>query len=238
MVNGQRVLFVDDEPAEAELYEEYLGRSGDIVPVTALSGDEALETLRRSDIDCLVSDSVRTSSGQSLVEAAKGAYPDLPVLLYSGRNRDEVPADVADAYLKKGANSDTGTVLQTLSETIHHLANREERPDPPVPGGTADGWRHLGTFGHGPEDDASLTIVEALADKTGMDPTDVAPLYDSVDPDALDQLVKHAAVSGKQNRLVVEFTFADHAIRAFGSGEVEYKEIDSGEFDPADGAVQ
>lgn len=232
------VLLVDDEPVEAEFYEEYLGRSDEIVPVTALSGDEALGTLQRGDIDCLVSDSVQTSAGRSLVEVAKEEHPELPVLLYTGRQREEVPTDVADAYLNKGAGSDTGTVLRTLSETIHHLTDRDERHDPSVQGGSADQWRHLGTIGHGREDDASLTIVQALVDKTGVDLSHAPPLYDAVDPDALDQLVKHAAARGSQNRLAVEFTYAGHAIRVHGDGEIEYRELDPGEFDPTDGVVQ
>jgi|GEM_PF-2150240 len=238
MTNRRKVLLVDDEPIEAEFHEEYLGRSGDLVPVTALSGDEALGTLQQGDIDCLVSDSVQTSTGRSLVEVAKDEYPDLPVLLYSGKQREEVPAAVADAYLNKGAASDTETVLQTLSETVRELANRDERPDSSVRSGTADGWRHLGTVDHGQADRVSVTIVEALVDETEMDLTDAAPLYESVDPDALDHLVKHAATSGKQNLLVVEFTFAGHAIRAYGDGEVEYRELESGEFDPTDSVLQ
>jgi CheY-like chemotaxis protein len=232
------VLLVDDEPVEAEFYEEYLGRSGDLVPVTALSGDEALGTLQRDDIDCLVSDSVQTSAGRSLVEVAKEEYPELPVLLYSGRQREEVPADVADAYLNKGAGSDTGTVLQTLSETVRHLANRDERHDASISSGSGDQWQPLGTVGDGLEDDASLAIIQALIEKTEVDLSHAAPLYDVVDPDALDQLVKHAAVSGSQNQLVVEFTFAGHVIRASGDGEIEYRELEPGEFDPTDSIVQ
>lgn len=35
----------------------------------------------------------------------------------------------------------------------------------------------------------SVRVVEAVADRTDADPTTMAPLYDAIDPDALDALV-------------------------------------------------
>ena len=52
---------------------------------------------------------------------------------------------------------------------------------------------------------ASETVVSAVADATARDVLSLPPLYESIDPDALDAVVATSDA-------VVSFRFADHAI--------------------------
>jgi len=225
----RKVLFVDDAPDEAELYAEYFDRKSDVVPMTALSADEALARLGsesesesdydfasgpESDIDCLVSDSVHTADGEPLVAAAKRADPDLPVLLYSGGSPADLPTDVADGYLPKGARSGAGTTLEALHERIRDLT--------PAPGRDGD-WQRLGTFDWTEWESPSVAAVNALADRTAFDPTGSPPLFDTVDPDGVDSLVTHATAAGRPDDVTVTFAVGDYAVRMSSGGAVDYR---------------
>jgi hypothetical protein len=48
----------------------------------------------------------------------------------------------------------------------------------------------------------------------------IEPLYDRVDPDALDMLVRSHEMGRKNGGVTVEFTFADHEVRVRSDGEV------------------
>lgn len=65
----------------------------------------------------------------------------------------------------------------------------------------------------------SRAVVEAVADAHGVSPLDLEPpLYEAVDPDALEQFVAradHPAAS-----VTVTFTYAGHEVTVDGDGEV------------------
>lgn len=58
----------------------------------------------------------------------------------------------------------------------------------------------------------SRRVVDAVADEKGADPTELEPLYYTIDPDALDRLF--VADSEQSSRPVtrLSFTYADHRI--------------------------
>ncbi|WP_246310178.1 HalOD1 output domain-containing protein [Halorarum halophilum] len=61
------------------------------------------------------------------------------------------------------------------------------------------------------------TVVEAVADETDVSPTDISPqLYDTVDPDALDSLVR----SRTGNGLRVRFRYHGCTVVVDGTGRV------------------
>lgn len=67
----------------------------------------------------------------------------------------------------------------------------------------------------------SRAIVEAIADAKGVSPVDLQPpLYEAVDPDALEQFV--ASVHDRPNTtdLRVTFTYAGHEVTVSGDGDV------------------
>ncbi len=71
----------------------------------------------------------------------------------------------------------------------------------------------------------SQRVIEAVADETGKDPTEVGPLYHVIDPDALDRLFSATRGSGR-NQGYVEFSFAGCDVVVSGEGEVEVTQQD------------
>lgn len=64
----------------------------------------------------------------------------------------------------------------------------------------------------------SQRVVEAVADARGVDPLDLPPLYDSIDPDALDALFDHADSGLSITELRFELEGCEVLVR--GSGEI------------------
>ena len=87
--DGQRlhtVLIVDDEPAIRGFLYDYLSQCG-FNPLTAASGDEAVELLKKNSAIDLVFSDVRmpgTLDGFGLARWIMDHRPGLPVLLASG----------------------------------------------------------------------------------------------------------------------------------------------------------
>lgn len=66
---------------------------------------------------------------------------------------------------------------------------------------------------------ASGSIVETIAAREGVDPVDLeVPLYDAVDPDALDRLVERA--SDGRASLQVEFSYCGYDVSVTSDGAV------------------
>lgn len=65
-------------------------------------------------------------------------------------------------------------------------------------------------------DTPSMQIVREVATVDGVDPAELTPpLYEVIDPDALDAMVQTVG-----SDVTVEFTYRGHAIRVDGSGRV------------------
>ena len=70
-----------------------------------------------------------------------------------------------------------------------------------------------------PDDtDLSVAVIEAVASVSGRDPTEIEPMYEYVDPDALDALFE----SGERRTAgsTVSFPVADHLVVAHSDGEI------------------
>jgi hypothetical protein len=65
----------------------------------------------------------------------------------------------------------------------------------------------------------SATIAEAVARVSGDDPTDLPPLYEVLDPDALEALLMSGVRNGEAN-VTVTFTFAGYDVSVRDSGDV------------------
>lgn len=62
----------------------------------------------------------------------------------------------------------------------------------------------------------SHRVLEAVAEETGVSPLEIdRPLYEAIDPDALDALFRHG-----RSETVVEFAYLGCRVRVFGDGEV------------------
>ncbi|ELZ14904.1 hypothetical protein C477_19217 [Haloterrigena salina JCM 13891] len=69
----------------------------------------------------------------------------------------------------------------------------------------------IGSIDDGFDGDISIAVVTAVAAERDVEPTELPPLYESIDPDALDALFEPTRTSGpRRGRL--EFTYDGHAI--------------------------
>jgi hypothetical protein len=70
----------------------------------------------------------------------------------------------------------------------------------------------------------STAVVETVAEATGEPITEIGPLYDSIDPDALDTLFQPHGTSPQCNDGYVSFEFADHTVAVHANGSVTLRE--------------
>lgn len=67
----------------------------------------------------------------------------------------------------------------------------------------------------------SESVIEAVADREGVDPMDLtAPLYDAVDPEALDAMVQDDA-KYNESSLRIEFQYYGYTISVSADGSVQ-----------------
>ncbi|MFZ0826448.1 MAG: sigma-54 dependent transcriptional regulator [Verrucomicrobiia bacterium] len=135
--DAPRILIVDDDPGQRSLLNSFLRTQG-FEPVTADSGQQALETLRNGKFDMMISD-VRMPglSGLETLRLARKEHVTLPVLLVTAYTdvRDAVAAmrDGAVNYLAKPIDLDEllASVRQAIgmSETVP-LQFKQEKPLP------------------------------------------------------------------------------------------------------------
>lgn len=65
----------------------------------------------------------------------------------------------------------------------------------------------------------STAVVETVAVAANTQPTELDPLYDSVDPDAVDTLMRSDG-SQPDGEITVCFSFADHHVTMYDGGTV------------------
>jgi hypothetical protein len=67
----------------------------------------------------------------------------------------------------------------------------------------------------------STAVIRAVARAEGIDPTDLeTPLYEAVDPDALDDLVSLGPADHPSSGVRVEFTYCGYEVQVRGDGTV------------------
>ncbi|MXR42643.1 hypothetical protein GRX01_15020 [Halobaculum sp. WSA2] len=65
---------------------------------------------------------------------------------------------------------------------------------------------------------AILAVVARVASVSGVDPLELPPLYDVIDPDALNAIFSGRAEDGSDGGVTVSFEYADHRVRVSGCG--------------------
>lgn len=69
---------------------------------------------------------------------------------------------------------------------------------------------------------ASSTVIRAIADYHGIDPIDLdQPLYDAIDPEALDALVNNATRNPAPSEFSIQFTYYGCMVDVSNDGSVE-----------------
>ncbi len=121
------VLYIDDEPALLDLGRTFLEMSGFLRIDTALSTLEAIEKLKTTSFDCIVSDyQIPGMNGIEFLKYIRAMHPELPFILFTGRGREEVVIEAidydVDSYVQKGGES-----TAQFAELSHRIRNAIDR---------------------------------------------------------------------------------------------------------------
>ncbi len=127
------ILLIDDEPAFLELGTIYLQRFGDLSVATAGSVEEAIARLEKERFDAIVTDYTMPDVEETdFIRDLRDLYGDTPVIVLSGRPRDEIVAGCmhagAVAVLQKGSNP--AVQYGDLREAIVGHVRRSGHPEP------------------------------------------------------------------------------------------------------------
>ncbi|MFB6083885.1 MAG: PAS domain S-box protein [Halorientalis sp.] len=130
-VDRIRVLHVDDDPEIVDLAGTFLRREDDRLEVmSAETAADALDEVRAGDVHCLVSDyHLPDMDCAEFVDAVHDIDPDLPFILFTGRDRARVDAEIESAiaaYLQKGSGTER---YATLADEIVAAVGETDRVD-------------------------------------------------------------------------------------------------------------
>lgn len=75
------------------------------------------------------------------------------------------------------------------------------------------------------ERSASETIIETIAARKGVEPDDLdVPLFEAIDPEALDRLVRHESAEQSRTPLLIGFRYAGYDVKVTSKGQVRISE--------------
>lgn len=66
----------------------------------------------------------------------------------------------------------------------------------------------------------SLTVIDRIAALEETDPVELPPLYDAIDPEALDSLVDPPATDDSRTASTVRFAYCGYDVRVRSDGEI------------------
>lgn len=126
------VLYVDDEPVLLDLAKQFLEQTNEIHVDTLDSAQEALETIRTTPYDVILSDfQMPEMNGIAFLKTVRAEHPLLPFIIFTGRGREEIVIEAlnngADHYLQKGG--DPGSQFAELKHTIRRAVERKRAHD-------------------------------------------------------------------------------------------------------------
>ena len=121
----RHILLVDDEVILQDILRKMIERARHQV-IAASSGEEALEILKSQPIDLVITDLYMPSmSGLDLLVSVKDSWPNIPVIIMSGRGpeaRDSAVAAGADDFIAKPFRS--SEVLERVTLFANHANAR------------------------------------------------------------------------------------------------------------------
>jgi len=115
------VLYVDDEISLLEVGKIFLEQGGLFTVDTTDCSSNVLPLLQKKEYDCVISDyQMPVMDGIELLKKIRPLYPDLPIILFTGKGREEIVIQAFDAgadyYVQKGR--DVLSQFRELSQKI------------------------------------------------------------------------------------------------------------------------
>jgi PAS domain S-box-containing protein len=129
------ILHVDDDPSLTSLVKTFLERDASPLECsvqTETDPADALDRIRAESFDVVISDyNMPELNGIELLTAIREEYPELPVLLFSGEETEDIAAEIIATgvtdYLRKGFSTDQYTMLV---RRVEHAVDSGEGFDP------------------------------------------------------------------------------------------------------------
>lgn len=94
--------------------------------------------------------------------------------------------------------------------------------DDPTDASNADEPTYVTTFDPDAGERASEAVVTAVAAVSGKRPVDLEPLYEAVDPDALDALIDHARRGDDDGTHELWFAYAGYDVGLRSDGRIRF----------------
>jgi CheY-like chemotaxis protein len=121
------VLYVDDDPILLDIGKLYLEQSGTIQVDLLDSASAALEKLRATRYDAVISDfQMPEMDGIAFLKAVRAEHPHLPFIIFTGKAREDIIIEAlnngADYYTQKG-----GDPRPQFTDLIHNIERAVER---------------------------------------------------------------------------------------------------------------
>jgi CheY-like chemotaxis protein len=239
-----RVLCIDDDPDALDVTRRLLAGTDGVEVEASPDPETALARLADEGHDAVVSDSLRLPDGEPFVEAARRVAPGTTVVLFTGREWDEVAATAraadAVAVVRKGvpgsfetlrahvdalatAAGDAGDAAGDAGDAAA-VCSGAATEESPLPGGDLagsvvafdpdDGWEHVATHDLSGDEELVVTLAAVLDDLVPDDER-FEPLYYRLDAESLESFLR---ASGDDVR--VTFAFLDREFAVAGDGTV------------------
>jgi CheY-like chemotaxis protein len=119
------ILLVDDDPFLLEIGTIYLQRGGGLSVTAAVSAKKAISILEKERFDAVVTDyNMPGIEGAEFIRELSRRWRDLPIIVLSGRFRDEIVSGCmdagADAVLHKGGDPEVqyGNLKQEIAGCV------------------------------------------------------------------------------------------------------------------------
>lgn len=119
-----RVLFIDDEPAIADIGKAFLEESGEFEVTAALSVTDAIPLLEEGNFHAIISDyDMPDQDGIEFLTMVRARFGNIPFILFTGKGREEIVIKAinngADFYLQKGGEPEA-----QFAELAHKIKKR------------------------------------------------------------------------------------------------------------------
>ncbi|MFC6989416.1 HalOD1 output domain-containing protein [Haloplanus sp. GCM10025708] len=232
-MSAPTVLHVDDDGGIRRLSKRrFEQQASDVTLLTAADAEEGLQLLETETVDCLVSDSLTLADGTPFVLAASDRDPDLDVVLFTASEWEDVESLVHEAgvaeYVRKGDGDRLDAVVDYVLDLLAASDAKRMAERTKFDAATND-WEFVTRHEWESPDDLGTAIVRAVESYAGVDADALPPLYESVDAEALEELLEPRASSPGGN-VGVRFDYEAYELVVTSDGLILAR--GRGDYDP------